>query len=83
VVLKSLDGVRCSSGTWPRVEVGPMLRNGAVTRKRRGRGRGRHGDHAQGRERPRSVDRVKSRMQEVLASLPAGLRIEPSMTRAR
>jgi len=77
VVLKSLDGVPVLVRHVATVEVGPMQRNGAVTRNGQGEVVGGMVIMLKGENARDLSDRVKSRMQEVLASLPAGLRIEP------
>ena len=53
VVITAVDGVPVLVRDVAEVRTGPMPRQGAVTRDGRGETRGRHGDHAQGRERPR------------------------------
>ncbi|MGE0594002.1 MAG: efflux RND transporter permease subunit [Vicinamibacterales bacterium] len=77
VVLTSHQGVPVLLRDVARIEVAPMLRNGAVTRNGQGEVVGGMVIMLKGENARELSTRVKARMAEVLASLPAGLRIEP------
>ena len=77
VVLKSHQGVPVLVRDIATVEVGPMLRNGAVTRNGQGESVGGMVIMLKGENARALSARVKDRMTSVAASLPPGLRIEP------
>ena len=78
VVTCSRRGARARRAMSPTCSLAPMPRQGAVTRDGRGERRRRHGDHAQGRERPRRRERVKARhRRRSQRALPAGVTIVP------
>jgi heavy metal efflux system protein len=77
VVLKSYQGVPVLLGDLARIEVGSMQRNGAVTRNGTGEVVGGMVIMLKGENARDLTDRVKTRMSEVVESLPPGIGIDP------
>jgi cobalt-zinc-cadmium resistance protein CzcA len=77
VVLKSHEGVPVLLRDVAGIEVGAMLRDGAVTRNGKGETVGGMVIMLKGENAHDLSQRVKARMTEVAATLPPGLRIEP------
>ncbi|MCC7241057.1 MAG: efflux RND transporter permease subunit, partial [Acidobacteria bacterium] len=77
VVLKSHEGVPVLLRDVSAIEVAPMLRSGAVTRNGQGEVVGGMVIMLKGENAHDMSRRVKTRMAEVAATLPPGMRIEP------
>ncbi|MCL4821023.1 MAG: CusA/CzcA family heavy metal efflux RND transporter [Vicinamibacteria bacterium] len=77
IVLASVEGVPILLGDVADVEVGPLPRSGAVTRDGRGETVAGMVIMLKGENGKDVATRVKSRIEEIQKTLPAGMRIEP------